>query len=287
MKKVTEGNHRVSGSNNVPKKVFVVLIFLLAQLFFFTSDFFRLHAVEIEGMEHVKGPELVAFSELQWGRHLWLLDLRKYHDRIVQMLWVEDVRLSKIYPGTLKVEIRERHPSICVASADAPAVWYGADREGLVLLKMPDDLVAGYPRLILDDKIVKGSLLDRERINEVLDFIALLPSGLREKVGVFMLDGGGYLSFHYRPLTKDIEVKVGRPEQMKEKLEIFSSMIEQMKGSLQYIEYIDLRYSEPVVKVVRPAAGKNAGRGGADRNGGGTLVSEGASEENAENTQGR
>jgi len=49
-------------------------------------------------------------------------------------------------------------------------------------------------------------------------------------------------------IAEDLEVRIGQ-EEIKDKLQILSNLINQLKNDLANIKYIDLRFKEPTVKL--------------------------------------
>ncbi len=252
----------VSGN---PRKVFVLLLFLLAQLVFITSDSFRLKNVEITGMEHLKGEDVVASCSLPWGKFLWQIDSKSLHDRLAAISWIKSFKIKKKFPGTLKIELSERNPVVAISAADKLHQWFGVDIDGRVLLPLTAKEAESYPKLIVDDKIVVDSLTDKEKIRSIMSFSDLLPLNVRKNVLFYAIDIGGYLSFRYNVGKKDFEIRFGSIEELlrnpqdtsiNDKTAILAEMMKQMKDKLSLVEYIDLRYSEPVVKFIVPPSPK-------------------------------
>ena len=78
---------------------------------------------------------------------------------------------------------------------------------------------------------------------------SLISKENKKNIRYYKIDEGGYISFIYDTGKRTFEVKIGEAENATEKMKIFDAMKEQMGDQINYLEYIDLRYSEPVVKL--------------------------------------
>lgn len=251
-------NLRIKRPKLNPKKVFVIVIFLIAQLIFFWSDTFRLKSVEIYGMNHLTGPSVLSHTNMPWGRHIWRINKELISSQITSISWVKSVVVQPCFPATIRIQLSERAPKIAIANDREPELFYGADADGKVLLKLSNQEALTLPKLILNKKIGIGATLEPDKISSVVSFAGHMPEDIRTSITQYRVDDGGYLSFTYRQDQNIFDVNFGalsnyeRQEQLKKsvntKMEIFLVMLKQLQNRIKDIEYIDLRYSEPVVK---------------------------------------
>ena len=245
-----------------PRKIFVLFLFITAQFIFFFSDSFRLKEIEITGMNNLKGEDVISACSIPWGEYLWKINTSSIHDRLVTINWVKSSKIKKSFPTTIRIDISERQPVVAIAEKNDKIKWYGVDLDGRVLLALTDTEASKIPKLMTDEKIILNSLTDKNKINALLIFSKLLPADIRNKISIYNIDSGGYISFLYSADKKTFEVRFGNipnnndsqvSNEIKEKMDILSAMLSQLKTRISMIDYIDLRYSEPVVKFIVPA----------------------------------
>ncbi len=234
----------------LPRQIFIVFIAIISQIIFFSSDSFRLSSIEIKGISKLKGGEVIEQCYPPWGKYLWLVNTKTLKDRLAVTPWIKDAEIYKSYPNSLSIVIEERNIAVAAASSDASDKWFGADSEGCVLMELAQNEAELLPRFISDDPIIINSMADKAKIKAVIEIDSLISKQERSNIKYYKIDRSGYVSFFYKTGSKTFEVKLGTPDKAKEKLEIFKAMTEQMRSQLYLLEYIDLRYAEPVVKLL-------------------------------------
>ncbi len=108
---------RVKSGINWKRIIFyyVVFGFLLyrALLFLFTTDYFALREVRIEGFKVLSPEYVVSLAGIKAGSNLLLLDTSKIKENIEKDPWVESVIIKKEFFHGLFIGIKERVP-FCV-----------------------------------------------------------------------------------------------------------------------------------------------------------------------------
>jgi cell division protein FtsQ len=64
----------------------------------------------VEGIHYASASQIRHVFAEDFGRSLYLVPIEKRRDQLLQIDWVENAAVSKIWPNTLKVRIRERAP---------------------------------------------------------------------------------------------------------------------------------------------------------------------------------
>lgn len=236
------------GRTPIAKKIFLIGLFLIAQVIFLNSDFFRLHTVEISGCERIPNEDIVEAAKFPWGTNIVFLDLLPYKDLIEKLLWIKSVSLAKIYPGGVYIEVKERTPAISVRSKDNNK-WFEMDEEGVVLAEQKKGILSDLPHLIVSDKLKVGQRLDSFDIDTIIKFYTWLSPEMSKNIKDFKVEGNSLLSFRYNAGTRIIDVKLGKLENVEQKIDVFNKILRELVGKIGVIEYIDLRYREPVVKI--------------------------------------
>ncbi|MGV8123247.1 MAG: cell division protein FtsQ/DivIB [Candidatus Xenobiia bacterium LiM19] len=247
LEKVQKG--RRSHATPVAKKIFLLTIFVIAQVIFINSDFFKLRSIEINGIDRVTHKEILDAASLPWGANIMYLNVDVFTAKIKKMLWIKQVTLNKTYPGGVHIDVKERVPVVKVAGKKQPERWFSVDDEGVVLAEVPRDDGKGLPHLVVDEPVQVGSLIERSKVDNITKFYTWLSSDMNKKISDFMIGEDYLISFHYFLTDHMIEVKLGKLEDMNTKIEVFQKILTQMEGKSRELEYIDLRYKEPVVKM--------------------------------------
>ena len=155
---------------------------------------------------------------------------------------VESAEAHYDFPSVLHVYIKERQPVLYVVTD------YGnyakVDRTGLVM-DMTDGIKdASIPRLA-----GVGDSLQHETIREVLGFLEKLKPDAKEQIADLSVDKDNKLIVHMR---YGFPVILGPINELAGKAELFMTVFNEMKGKNVRIEYMDLQYSKPFVRLQKP-----------------------------------
>ncbi|HXE73045.1 MAG TPA: FtsQ-type POTRA domain-containing protein [Candidatus Nitrosotenuis sp.] len=239
-------------SPSVPagRKIFLVLLFLIAQGLFAFSGVFRLGSIEVEGSRRVPRELILAQAELPPGALLWTLSPTAIARRVETLTGVQRAQVRLGLPGRVTIAVQERQPVIQV-STSAAGPWLEVDAEGVVL--GPTAPSARLPRLRLE-QAVEGRL-ETARIRPVLKALPWLTATLPEPVRYFQVDARGSLTAHTTHGGQPLVVRVGPVTGMDYKMHVLRAILERLKEEKTLAASIDLRFSSPVVMPVTPSPG--------------------------------
>ncbi|MEY4951913.1 MAG: hypothetical protein RL299_337, partial [Pseudomonadota bacterium] len=79
---------------------------------------FELHNVEVRGTNHLNELKVYQIALADRDRAMPFVDLEATRDRLMELSWVEDARVSRQLPDTLVIDIVERKPIAVLAKAD-------------------------------------------------------------------------------------------------------------------------------------------------------------------------
>ena len=190
----------------------------------------------------------IDFSYLQ-GRNIFKVDLKK-----------ESLRLSGLYPGYKKIKLVRVFPDrIFVNLLERKALAYlklhryFCVDESLVLFDLPKEmeevgltLILGVDRRIYDP--TPGARVNLKELALAIDIIkeARINPILRDyQIKTISVPSLNNASFS---IAGGPEVKISGND-IKSKIAILSSLVNQEKNNLGSIRYIDLRFREPVIKL--------------------------------------
>lgn len=232
------------------RRVFLCLLFLLAQMVFFSSELFAVHDVSVTGLRHVNRDFVLAESGLQEGDSLWTLTPQSLERRIKALHQIEHASVSFEIPGRVGVAVQERPARYLAAMVEGKPRWFEIDREGVVLRPAPEG--SKLPRLLLEQPVIEGSRVDPVMVATAREAVAwvegLLPSHswfyqVDRRYGVTVKS-----SIHGSPLT----IKLGQMERMEYKMSVLKALLKRQKNPKERATAIDLRYASPVVKLLNP-----------------------------------
>ncbi len=231
------------------RKMFLLSIFLLSQIIFLTSSSFLLNSIEIKGLDRINGKEVEQHCKPPFGHLIWFTKTDSINQRILSIPWIKESKIKKIYPNKLSISLSERELVLVEANLKNPNKWYGIDSDGYILTEMDSKKINNFPKIVTNEEIILHSRVNKLHIKSILLVNSIISKENKKNIKYYKIDEGGYISFIYDTGKRTFEVKIGEAEDAPEKMKIFDAMKEQMGSQINYLEYIDLRYSEPVVKL--------------------------------------
>jgi cell division protein FtsQ len=189
----------------------------------------------IEGIHYASAPQIRHVFAQDFGRSLYLVPQQKRRQQLLEIDWVEEASVSKIWPNTLKVWIRERVPVAFVRLRPNP-------RDGMSQLALLDK--DGY---VLRPKVAAKFTLPV--ITGVRESESLENRRARVRRVLGMLKDAG-------PLAAQIsEINVADPNNLIVAEHVNSRVVNLMLGDENYAERLQnflANYNE--IKQKRPDA---------------------------------
>lgn len=121
------------------RRTLLAFLLLLGVVAFFHSPFFRLAGVDFEGNRILSDAELRAALPLTGRPNLFQIDLDRLEAALLELPPVKAVRITRKFPGELKVVVQEREPVLILESGGG---YRAVDGEGFPFLALsrPDEL---------------------------------------------------------------------------------------------------------------------------------------------------
>jgi cell division protein FtsQ len=91
----------------------------------------------VEGVRYASPSQIRHVFVEDFGRSLYLVPIAKRRERLLQIDWIEDASVARIWPNTLKVQVHERTPVAFVHlppnAKDGMSRFALIDRDGFIL----------------------------------------------------------------------------------------------------------------------------------------------------------
>jgi cell division protein FtsQ len=91
----------------------------------------------VEGVHYASASQIRHVFAEDFGRSLYLVPVEKRRERLLQIDWIEEASVARIWPNTLKVQVHERTPVAFVHlppnAKDGMSHFALIDREGFIL----------------------------------------------------------------------------------------------------------------------------------------------------------
>lgn len=129
----------------------LLLLFLFLSLFtahriythLLEDQFFRVRQIEVEGNRKVSRGAILSLARMEEMSNLFTVKLAEVAGRIGSHPWIEQVRVSKIFPSTMVIRVEERKPIAILQLEDL----YYIDAKGWVFSSVGEKDRYDYPFL--------------------------------------------------------------------------------------------------------------------------------------------
>ena len=220
---------------------------LVAGFLYVNSSMFFVGEILVEGNKYIAAEDVYQVAGIPETVNIFRLNVANVKSRLVGDLRIAEADVARRFPATIVIKIKERRPVAVLAVA------YGfaeVDRQGVILsvsknlkrLQVP--MVTGTEggSLYVSDRV------DTPAMNPVLEYLASLDETALNQLSEINVRSNGEMVAYS---LESIPVHLGRGEKMQEKARLTGAILQEMKEKKVAVEYIDLNYAPPVIKIRR------------------------------------
>ena len=159
-----------------PFLVILAFIFLLIGAFVFSrSSFFHVEQFDVEGNAYYTDDEILLMGGCETGKNIfWDIDSKKIRSRLLQDAYMEDVKVRRLLPHTVKITVTERAQTAAIAYGDKYVV---IDAAGIVLRKAGVDPKVTVLKGLTISKLSMGEPIEIEEkvlFRQCLEMISVM-----------------------------------------------------------------------------------------------------------------
>lgn len=223
---------------NAKRLMLCILLILLAvevALAAYTSPWFYVKHKRVVGNKTVSSSEILDRLQIPHNCNIFALNKREAESRLAGDSVVKEVRLYRRPPNTLIIRVVERMPDLVLSTGGK---LYEVDSSA-VPFRVVDEADARLPVLSCEvrERIILGQPLDDAAFNTGRNCLLLARAEKKLRVAKLTVDPKNYLCLN---TTDGFQVKLGRPEQLSEKLDIAARAVEQIPEFSKSGQYIDV-----------------------------------------------
>ncbi len=148
---------------------FLGMMMMYSYNFILCSDYFRLEETTVKGAYRLSGDEVIRLSGVTESTNMLTANLHSMVSGIQAHPWVKEVRMTRVLPGGLVIEIEEREPLALIRHEQN---LYLMDQEGIIFKNLDQNDRVDLPVMTgfsdggsLDQDLVRGAM----EIMEYLD----------------------------------------------------------------------------------------------------------------------
>ncbi len=238
--------------NNIVGGFFLFVLFLCGAFYFFTFyPLFQTESIVIKNAKNLKEEALFDFVEqrinkdfpLFSSRSILLISSEKTRRELLRKTSViEDVKINKVFPATIEIEIKERDPfAVWCGAADKKSCYY-LNKEGIVFQKA-DAIPRKLPLFIKEKEVTLGEVIVDN------SFLQTLSLAERE-----LLRSGVVVNYSRIPTAKTIVMHVDEGwkihfslDNIDKELANFPLVVKEIdRERRKNLDYIDLRFGDRI-----------------------------------------
>lgn len=199
------------------------------------SEALELKEFEVEGNTEtrVSTGQLVRATGVSPGERLVGISTEKVASRLEKLPWIQQARVERILPSTLRISVKEREPAMVVETGQGPFL---VDGDGLVLQQGSDSLpvLRDLPLQALDP----GSTITTSEFTHASEILSSLPPDIAAEVSAVSASSIDQIQIETRagPL-----IYYGAAEQIPEKNFALQALIEKIPSASRGSTVVDVR----------------------------------------------
>ena len=143
--------------------------------FLFVSPVFNITEIKVVGAEKINESVYIALSEVQLGENIFKVSKTNIKNLIKTESYVDKVNVERVYPGTIKISVKERKTSYNIENN---GVYVYIDKNGYILEVNANPYQAVMLEGITTDlnNLELGSRLNEEDLSKFNDLIKIMNS---------------------------------------------------------------------------------------------------------------
>jgi len=210
----------------VKKAIRVAFQLLLLSFFLFvghwvyvhllSDSYFRVREVEVEGGRKIPKETLLSLTAMEGMPNLFSVKLKEVVKRLESHPWIEQVRVRKVFPHKIVIQVEERKPMAIIQLEEL----YYIDTRGEIFTPVGDRDEYNYPYVTgLTRRVFEKDPVEAKRfINKALELLRIVSQGKVPPLGeISEIHMEKAFGIHCFTKAEGVEVKMGW-EDFEEKL---------------------------------------------------------------------
>ncbi len=207
---------------------------------------FNVNTIVVQGVENISEEEVINIASAQKVKNIFWLSSNKIEKAVESLPYAKTVKVEKVYPNTLNINVLEREPIAYLVYNKNNYVYI--DNEGYVL-EVANKPLEGKP-------YVTGAKFGNFVLNEQIQFqnaytlpkIIVINTNMEKyKLENYQLTIDLLEEFNVKLIINDITVDIGEFENIDKKMRYLKSILVELDNEGYTSGYIDLRdFNKPI-----------------------------------------
>lgn len=223
---------------------FLTVILASAAAIFYLPVF-TIQSITVVGNSYVPAEDIARIAGVYKGEHVFQVETDRATETLKKDLRIEQATIRRTFPNGLIIEVTERRP---VAVIGCEYGFLDLDRHAMVLNAYRVRHLQTIPLLdgVTARDIYIGDTVDDPIVKDALEYLSGLDNtALSQLVEVDISDPERVVAH----TTNAAEIRIGTLERLAEKADFTRDFLENLRRTKHVIDYIDLTYSSPYIKL--------------------------------------
>jgi len=222
----------------------LVLVVLIAGLLFIKSSYFTVGSVIVEGNKYVSIEDVYRIADIPETINIFSLNTTNIKMRLMHDLRIAETDVSRQFPGTIVISIKERKPMAYIASS------YGfleLDKQGMVLAVFKNIKQTNVPMITgirLENQYVSDKI-ENGVIKNIVNYLSLLDEVTLNQLSEINLKSSEQIIAY---TVNSVHIRLGNSDRLSDKAKFTNEILNELGDKKKMVEYIDLNYVPPVIK---------------------------------------
>lgn len=222
----------------------LVLVVLIAGLLFIKSSYFTVGSVVVEGNKYISVEDVYRIADIPDAMNIFSLNTANIKMRLMHDLRIAETDVSRRFPGTIVINIKERKPIAYVASN------YGfieIDKQGVVLAVFKNLKQVNVPMITgirLENEYI-GDKIENPVIKNIVNYLSLVDEVTLNQLSEINMKSSEQISAY---TINSVHIRLGNSEKLPDKAKLTNEILGELGDKKRVIEYIDLNTASPVIK---------------------------------------
>lgn len=231
----------------LPPKLFsgllLLFIFVLITFLLIHSSLFAIGSVVVEGNKYMSIEDVYRVADIPERLNIFRLDTAEIENRLKQDLRISEVEVTRRYPSTIVISIKERQPLAYITGGYG---FFELDKQGIIIAVYKNLKEIHVPLItgVKKDNGYIGDKVNDAAILQALTYLTFLDEETLNQLSEVNIQSPEQMIAY---TVNAVHIRLGNQDRLEEKAKLTNRILKEVHN-VKAIEYIDLTYASPFIR---------------------------------------